>query len=136
MTDLELETLRAQRARQLQAALTNKKKEPMMTHPQPITDATFTEFVNEHPIAVVDFWAEWCGPCRTIAPAIDELAADYAGKIAFGKLNVDENRGTAGNLGIMSIPTLVVYKGGKEAGRIVGAGSKEHLQRQLQPYVS
>jgi thioredoxin 1 len=97
-----------------------------------LTDATFDEVVNaqEAPV-VVDFWAEWCGPCRMIAPILDEIATEQDGKVTIGKLNVDENPGTAQRFGVMSIPTLLVFRGGELDKRIVGAKGKAQLIDEL-----
>jgi thioredoxin 1 len=84
---------------------------------------------------VVDFWAEWCAPCRASAPIIRELADEYAGKLAFGKLNVDENRTIAGQFGIQSIPTLLVFRNGIVTDQIIGMRPKSDLKRQLDRYV-
>ncbi|AVX19672.1 MULTISPECIES: thioredoxin [Carboxydocella] len=84
---------------------------------------------------LVDFWAAWCGPCRMIAPVIDQLADEYVGKVVVGKLNVDENRETAIEYGVMSIPTLLLFKDGKPVERIVGYQTKEQLARILAKHI-
>jgi len=96
--------------------------------PVDITDATFEKEVHGNPVAVIDCWAPWCGPCRFVGPIINELARDYAGRIFFGKLNVDENQKTAMKYGIMSIPTLLVFKKGRLVDRIVGAMPRQRLE--------
>ena len=97
-----------------------------------ITDQNFDSEVAKSPVPVlVDFWAEWCGPCRLMSPILDELSPAYKGKLKIGKLNVDENQDTPVKFGIMNIPTMIVFKAGKEAERIVGAMSKTELQRKL-----
>jgi thioredoxin 1 len=95
-----------------------------------VTDATWTQDVLEsaEPV-VVDFWAEWCGPCRMIAPALEEIASELKGKVKVAKLNVDENPKISAQLGIRSIPTLMVFKGGEMASRQVGAAPKQKLQQ-------
>ena len=97
-----------------------------------ITDSNFdTEVVKSSIPVLVDFWAEWCGPCRLMSPILDNIAPSYRGKMKIGKLNVDENQETPGSLGIMNIPTMIVFKNGKEAQRFVGAMSQPDLQTKL-----
>ena len=95
-----------------------------------LTDATFDESVGaaDTPI-LVDFWAEWCGPCKMIAPALEEIAGTMNGKVKIVKLNVDENPATAAKYGIMSIPTLMLFKNGELASRQVGAAPKQKLEQ-------
>ena len=96
--------------------------------PLEVTDATFKETVQKYPLVVVDCWAEWCGPCRMVAPVLEELARDYKGKIVFAKLNVDSNRETATAYGVMSIPTLLVFKKGQLVDQIIGAMPRNMLE--------
>ena len=97
---------------------------------QKVTDASFNEDVlkSATPV-VVDFWAEWCGPCRMIAPALEEIATELGDKVKVVKLNIDENPNVAGKLGIRSIPTLIVFKNGQAAAQKVGAAPKGELLR-------
>jgi thioredoxin 1 len=95
-----------------------------------VSDADFeAQVLKANEPVVVDFWAEWCGPCRQIAPALEEIAGAMEGKIKIVKLNVDENPGTAAKYGIMSIPTLMIFKGGELASRQVGAAPKQRLEQ-------
>ena len=101
-----------------------------------ITDANFDALVGKSSQPVLlDFWAAWCGPCRMIAPVVDLLAKEFAGKAMIGKLNVDENQRTAARFGVQSIPTLLVLKNGREVDRIIGAQPKEVIARKLNQYL-
>ncbi len=101
-----------------------------------LSDATFSESIgsSEQPI-VVDFWAEWCGPCKMIAPALEEIASEQAGKLTVAKLNVDENPDTARQYDVMSIPTLLVFQGGEPVKRLVGAKGKGQLLQDLSEFI-
>ena len=101
-----------------------------------LNDSSFDNDVlkSETPV-LVDFWAEWCGPCRMMAPTIDSIATDYAGRVKVGKLNVDENGGTAGRYGIRGIPTLLLFKDGRVVDQRVGAVGKTEVQKMLDPHV-
>ncbi|WP_342028903.1 thioredoxin TrxA [Methylocapsa palsarum] len=95
-----------------------------------VTDATFdADVVKAGGPVVVDFWAEWCGPCKMIGPSLEEIAKELDGKVTIAKLNVDENPGVAGAYGIRSIPTLMLFKGGKMASTKVGAAPKSELKK-------
>jgi len=102
-----------------------------MSKPVEITDSNFTEVVNSDKPVLVDFWAEWCGPCKMIAPVVDELASDYDGKAVVGKVDVDSNPEVAGKFGIRSIPTLLVFKNGEVVDKQVGAVNKSILSQKL-----
>ena len=108
----------------------------MAEHIVTLSDATFDESVGsaETPI-VVDFWAEWCGPCKMIAPALEEIASEQSGRIRIAKLNVDDNPDTARRYDVMSIPTLLVFQGGQPVKRLVGAKGKGQLLQDLSEFI-
>ena len=101
-----------------------------------VSDDNFeAEVIKSDIPAMVDFWAAWCGPCRAIAPVVEELASDFAGKVKVAKMNVDENPKTPGQYGIRAIPTLIIFKDGEVADQITGAVSKSHLENALNKLV-
>ncbi len=101
-----------------------------------LTTANFDETVAGGTPILVDFWAEWCGPCRLVAPILDEMAAEYSGKLRIGKLNVDENPQIHGAYDVMSIPTLILFQDGVEKKRIIGARPKHALVAELGEYLA
>jgi thioredoxin 1 len=100
-----------------------------------LTDANFDETIKSNKVVLVDFWAGWCGPCRALAPTIEELAKEYNGKVLVGKLDVDENPNKAECFQVFSIPTLIVFKDGCEAERLVGLCSKGKLDAALKKHL-
>ena len=101
-----------------------------------LSDATFDETLagSDTPV-LVDFWAEWCGPCKMIAPTLAEIASEQRGKLTIGKLNVDDNPDTARRFDVMSIPTLLVFKDGQQVKRLVGAKGKGQLLQELEAFI-
>ncbi len=100
-----------------------------------ITPENFDAVVNDNLPVLVDFWAPWCGPCRSLSPIVDEVADELAGKLTVAKCNVDDNQDLAMKFGVMSIPTLVVFKNGEEVDRSVGALPKARLQALLEKHL-
>ncbi|MGQ9543251.1 MAG: thioredoxin [Candidatus Bathyarchaeia archaeon] len=103
--------------------------------PVKVSDETFDETVGRGGLVVVDFWAEWCGPCRVLSPIIDQLAKEYAGKALFAKLNVDENPATAARFGVMSIPTLLIFKDSRLVDTVVGLAPKIKIESILKRHL-
>ncbi|HOB11696.1 MAG TPA: thioredoxin [Syntrophomonadaceae bacterium] len=107
-----------------------------MAEVKTLTNDNFDQEVKQSTLPVlVDFWAPWCGPCKMVGPVVESLAADYEGKLKVGKVNVDENKELAAQFGIRGIPTLVIFKDGNEAQRVVGAQGKAQLQKMIDQFI-
>lgn len=126
----ELEALRKKRAQELMDTMNAPDK------PVEITDANFKEMIAKYPLLIVDCWAQWCGPCRMIAPVVEELAKEYAGKVTFGKLDVDNHNQVASTFRVNAIPTLLVLKDGKLIDQIIGAVPKPQIVSKINSYLS
>lgn len=127
-SDDDLARIRARKLAELQALAA---RPPPLAAPVHLTGAALPGFIAQHPLAVVDCWAAWCGPCRMMEPVLDAMARELAGRVAFGKLNVDEEPATAQAFDVASIPTLLVFRGGRLADRIVGAVPAQVLHQRL-----
>jgi thioredoxin 1 len=132
--DDELEKIKMRKMMEMLSA-SGKTSSPVISEPVELTDQSFDDFLKNHDFVVVDFWAEWCAPCRAIAPVVKELAKQYAGRVVFGKLNVDENPRTASAFGIMGIPTLLFFKHGRVIDMVVGAVPKRVLESRINQYL-
>jgi thioredoxin 1 len=133
--DKELERIKLAKMKEMIKSSAYKEQEKPVIKPVSVTDATFEKTIQNNPLVVVDCWAPWCGPCNMVAPVIEELSRDYAGRILFGKLNVDENPQTSRQYEIMSIPTMLVFKTGKLVDKIIGAMPKQMLEQKITQYL-
>ena len=129
--DEELERIKAAKLQKMMRSVAAEKRGTAFSRPVEMTDATFKGMIQNHPLVVVDCWARWCGPCRLVAPIIEELSRDYVGRVLFGKLDVDENREVSMQYNIMSIPTLLVFKNGKLVDVIIGAMPRQALEQKI-----
>lgn len=129
----ELEEIKRKKMEQMKKEMSISANPSVELPDKPIkvTDATIDSAASQYPIFILDCWAEWCGPCRTIGPIIEQLASEMKGKVVFGKLNVDENMQTANKHRISAIPTLMIFKNGKLIDKIVGAYPKPALTAKI-----
>jgi thioredoxin 1 len=127
----ELEAIKHKKLAELQKEAATKAMMSSITEPIGLTDSNFASEISKYPIMLVDFWAPWCGPCRMVSPIIEQLSREYSGKVAFGKVNVDENQRIATSFGIQSIPTLMIFRNGKTVDVMVGALPKAQIEMKL-----
>jgi thioredoxin 1 len=135
-SDEELEAIKQRKMAELQKAVAAKAMMSALTEPVILTDSNFKIEIAKYPVMLVDFWAPWCGPCRIVSPIIEQLAREYSGKVAFGKVNVDENQMISASFGIQSIPTMMVFKNGKAVDVMVGALPKAQIEMKLKQQLS
>jgi thioredoxin 1 len=131
LEDEELKILNEKKMKKLQELITEKEQLKNIKEPLVLDDSTFSQTINKFPLTLVDFWAPWCGPCRMMSPIIDEIGKDYLGKLVVGKINVDENPLVAGQFGISSIPTLLLFKRGQAVNKIIGSVSKNKIAEMI-----
>jgi thioredoxin 1 len=135
-SDDELEAIKQRKMAELQKAAAAKAMMSALTEPLVLTDSSFKNEVAKYPIMLVDFWAPWCGPCRMVSPIIEQLAREYSGRVAFGKVNVDESQMVAATFGIQSIPTMMIFKNGKAVDVMVGAMPKGQIEMKIKHQLS
>lgn len=129
--DEELERIKEEKLRKL-----IESKREVLSEPIDVSDSNFDEIINKHHLVVIDFWAPWCGPCYMIMPSIKNLAKKYAGKIVFGKLNVDQNQFSAVKYQTMAIPQLLIFKDGKLVDRLIGAMPEQMIEERIKRYLN
>jgi thioredoxin 1 len=126
--DDELTRIREKRIQEMTEKMKRTEKAGNVLN---IEEIHFQEFISTHPLAVIDFWAEWCGPCRRIAPIMDELSKEFAGRVAFGKCNTDDNRRIAMQFNISAIPAIMLFSNGQLVERIIGAYPKDAIREKI-----
>ncbi|MBS3815995.1 MAG: thioredoxin [Candidatus Thermoplasmatota archaeon] len=104
--------------------------------PVKVNDNDFQETINEYPLVLVDFWAEWCGPCKMMEPVLEELAEEYQGEVVIAKMNVDKNQKVPSQFQVSSIPTLVLFKDGERVDRMIGALQKQQLEQKFEEHMN
>ncbi|CAN5592063.1 thioredoxin [soil metagenome] len=135
MEDEELKILNEKKMKEAQELINEKEQLKNISEPVVLNDSTFSQTINKFPLTLVDFWAPWCGPCRMMSPIIDEIGKDYLGKLVVGKINVDENPLVAGQFGISSIPTLLLFKRGQAVSKIIGSVSKNKIAEMIRMHL-
>jgi thioredoxin 1 len=136
LEDEELRLINEKRMKKLQQLINEKELLRNIREPLNLEDTTFFQTINKFPIMLVDFWAPWCGPCRMMSPIIDQIGKDYLGKLVIGKINVDENPLIARQFSISSIPTLMLFKRGKEVNKIIGSVSKNKIDEMVKMHLN
>jgi thioredoxin 1 len=135
-SDDELEAIKQKKLAELQKEASTKAMMSALSEPVVLTDSNFANEIKKYPLMIVDFWAPWCGPCRMVSPIIEQLAREYSGRAAFGKVNVDENQRIAALFGVQSIPTLVIFKFDKVVDIMIGAMPKAQIELRLKQQLS
>jgi thioredoxin 1 len=133
----DLEELRKKKLEKMKSEMNKPTKPELILPNRPVilTDETIESAAKQYPILIVDCWAEWCGPCRMVAPVIEELALELSGKAVFGKLNVDQNMSTSNKYRITAIPTMLVFKNGQMIDKLIGAYPKAALNSKIKKYL-
>ena len=134
MDDDEIVKIREKKLQELRDRFDPEKKHPAVSGHIPVIpvdERTFAQVLREHPALVIDFWAEWCGPCRRVAPVVEELAQELAGKVTFAKCDTDHNQRLAMQFGITAIPCLILFSNGQMVDRIIGALPKDTIRAKV-----
>jgi thioredoxin 1 len=134
-TDPEIEKIQQKKIAEMLKRAQMQSNSNGLSKPIILTDSNFSAEIAKHDLLVVDFWAPWCGPCRMVGPVIEQLAAEYSGKVTFGKMNVDENMTVPGSFRVMSIPTIMVFNNGHAVETIIGACAKSHIESKFKPFM-
>jgi len=129
--DSEIEEIRRRKIEEM----LKRVIQPLNNKTIELSDYNFSTEINKNKIVVVDFWAPWCGPCKMISPVIEQLASEYAGKVVFAKLNVDNNQRTAQRYNVQGIPTLLLFKDGQLIDRLVGAAPKSYIESKIKSHI-
>jgi thioredoxin 1 len=135
-SDDEIEAIKQKKLAELQKEASTKATMSALSEPIVLTDSNFANEIKKYPLMIVDFWAPWCGPCRMISPIIEQLAREYSGRAAFGKVNLDENQRIAALFGVQSIPTLMIFKFDKVVDIMIGAMPKAQIELRLKQQLS
>lgn len=135
MEDEGIRLINEKKMKELQQLVNEKKLLKTIKEPITLADSTFFETINKFPLMLVDFWAPWCGPCRMMSPIVDQIGRDYPGKLAVGKINVDENQLIARQFNVSSIPTLILFKRGKLLNKIIGSVSKNRINEMVKMHI-
>jgi len=129
--DKVIEEIKKKKMEKIMKKTNERVEDEYPDKPVVVDEKNFDEFISKYPNVMVDCWAEWCGPCRMVAPVVEDLAKEYQGKVVFGKLNTDENNRLAMKFGIMAIPTFIFFKNGKKVDMMVGAVPKEAFDQKI-----
>ncbi|BDC35861.1 MAG: thioredoxin [Candidatus Methanoliparum thermophilum] len=129
--DKTIKEIKKKKMEEIMKKISEQEEYKYLDKPVIVNEKNFNEFISKYPNVMIDCWAEWCGPCRMVAPIIDELAKEYRGRVVFGKLNTDENSRLAMKFGITAIPTFLFFKDGKKVDTMIGALPKEAFEQRL-----